>query len=260
MRKLTIVFILLLTSFIQAQEFTIPSGPKPYYDIIEWKGMGGILMSKDPSGNTKQINLTLIGDQQTSIWDQKFNPKGEEFYYLASENARYVYFLDNLELNNGKVYFSQLNSAGNVKTTSVALGSTVKPLGVTDYNDLELVNVVVTDKALIHHFRYVDKKAKAIKEIATFITHHNFRPYAVELGSVKNADLKNDDIGQWYYIGFTGDQIYFAARDLQSKKKGWSVKEFTSKAKLTIGTFMEAPDNLIPIEDIGFGTTGKYYL
>ena len=127
-------------------------------------------MSKDPSGNTKQINLTLIGDQQTSIWDQKFNPKGEEFYYLASENARYVYFLDNLELNNGKVYFSQLNSAGNVKTTSVALGSTVKPLGVTDYNDLELVNVVVTDKALIHHFRYVDKKAKAIKEIATFLS------------------------------------------------------------------------------------------
>jgi len=53
-------------------------------------------------------------------------PKGEEYYYISSENARYVYFLDNLDLDNGKVYFSQLNSAGNIKSTSVSYISAIK--------------------------------------------------------------------------------------------------------------------------------------
>ncbi len=258
------IFHLLICStfslIVHSQTFDIPAMKSPYYDIIEWKGMGGILLSKDASG-TRQINLTLVGDQETSIWDQKFTPKSDEFYYLASENARYVYFLDNLELNAGKVYFSQLNSAGNVKSNSVAISNAIKKLGDYDYNNLELINVVVTDKALVHHFRYEDKKAKSIREFATFITHHNFLCYAAELGAIPMADLKNnEDIGQWNYIGFTGDKIYFAAREKQAKQKGWAVKEFTSKARLLTGTFMDAPEDLIRIENIGFGTTGIHYL
>lgn len=249
-----------LTGSLFSQEFEIAASTYPYYDIIEWKGMGAILMSKDPKGNTKQINLTLIGDQTTSVWDQKFNPKNETFYYISSENARYVYFLDNLELDNGKVYFSQLNSAGNIKSSNVAIGNAVKKLGNYDYNDLELINVVVTDKALVHHFRYNDKKSKSIVEIATFITHHNFLCYAVELGRVPFENLKNDDIGQWDYLGFSGDKIFFGARDLVNKRKGWAVKEFSSKGKPGPSLFINAPDDLIPVENIGFGTTGKYYL
>ena len=254
------ILAVLLTFSSAAQKFEIPSKNHPFHDIIEWKGMGAILMSKDPSQITKQINLTLVGNQQTSIWDQKFNPKNEKFYYLSSENARYVYFLDNLELATGKVYFNQLNSAGNVKSTSVSIGSAIKKLGNYDYNSLEVINIVVTDKALVHHFRYVDKKAKSVREFATFITHHNFLCYAVELGSISNEDLKKEHIGQWKYVGFTGDQIYFAARDYQNKTKGWSIKEFTSKGKSKLGMFIDAPEDLISIENIGFGTTGEYYL
>ncbi len=158
-----------------SQTFEIEESKYAYNNIIEWKGMGALLMSSDPSGNTKQVNLTLVGNQETSIWDQKFMPKGENYYYISSENARYVYFLDNLELNNGKVSFNQLNSAGNVKSTSVSIGSAVKKLGSYDYNDLELINVIVTDKALVHHFRYQDKKNKSVVEIATFITHHKIK-------------------------------------------------------------------------------------
>ena len=260
--KQSILLLAILIGFgSHAQKFEIPTKKHPFYDIIEWKGIGAILMSKDPQNTTRQINLTLIGDQQTSIWDQKFIPKTEEFFYLSSENSRYVYFLDNLELTNGKVYFNQLNSAGNVKSNSVSIGAAIKKLGNYDYNNLEVINAVVTDKALVHHFRYVDKKEKCVREFATFITHHNFLCYAVELGSVSNDKLKNGELyGQWKYIGFTGDQIFFALRDYQSKKKGWSIKQYTSKGKPKLGTFINAPDDLISIENIGFGTTGEYYL
>lgn len=232
----------------------------PFDDVIEWKGMGAILMSKDPNMATPQINLTLVGDSTKSIWDQKIRPKNEKYYYLSSENARYVYFLDNLGLDGGKIYFNQLNSAGNVKTTSVAIGPAIKKLGDYDYNNLELINAVVTDKALVHHFRYTDKTEKCIREFATFITHHNMICYAVELGAIPIADLKDENIGQWNYIGFTDDAIYFAARGYSSKKKGWTTRSFSSKGKELVGTFLEAPADLLPIENIGFGTTGSYYL
>lgn len=260
MNKLLTVFTALLSLSALSQEFEIPTKKNPYHDIIEWKGMGAILMSKDPNGATKQINLTLVGNQQTSIWDQKFNPKDPEFYYLSSENARYVYFMDNLDLVNGKTYFSQLNSAGNVKSTSVAISSAIKKLGSYDYNKLELINIVVTDKALVHHFRYTDKKDKSIREFVTFITHHNFLCYPVELGAIKAADLKSRKSGQWNYVGFTGDKIYFAARDTDSSKEGWVIKAFTSKGKLVEEDFLKSPKGLIPVENIGFGTTGRYYL
>ncbi len=260
--KILISCLLVVLSFTGvAQEFEIAASKYPYYNIIEWKGMGAILMSKDPSGNTKQVNLTLVGDQTTSIWDQKFNPKSEEFYFISSENARYVYFLDNLEPENGKIYFNQLNSAGNVKSTNVFIGNAIKSLGGIDYNDLELINIVVTDKALVHHFRYQDKKEKAIVEIATFITHHNFKCYAAILGSTPEANLKkDDDIGQWDYVGFTDDKIVFAARDKMDKQIGWTVKEYSSKGVAGPSLFINAPKGLIPVENIGFGTTGKYYL
>lgn len=258
---LQLVMVFLYQS-VNAQTFEIPSVDKNvFYDIIEWKGMGSLLMSRDPLGNTKQITLTLVTDTKTSVWDQKFNPKSEEFYYIASENARYVYFLDNLNLEDGKVYFSQLNSAGNIKSTSVAVGAAVKKIKNIDYNDLELINVVVTDKALVHHFRYEDKSTKSVVEFATFITHHNFLCYAVELATIPKANFKDENIGSWDYIGFTGDEIFFAARDVIGKKKGWSVKSFSSKGKEMSNMFIDAPDHeLISVENIGFGTTGKHYL
>ncbi len=258
---LQLIMVFLFQS-ANAQTFEIPSVDKNvFYDIIEWKGMGSLLMSRDPLGNTKQITLTLVTDTKTSVWDQKFNPKSEEFYYIASENARYVYFLDNLNLEDGKVYFSQLNSAGNIKSTSVAVGAAVKKIKNIDYNDLELINVVVTDKALVHHFRYEDKSTKSVVEFATFITHHNFLCYAVELATIPKANFKDENIGLWDYIGFTGDEIFFAARDVIGKKKGWSVKSFSSKGKEMSNMFIDAPDHeLISVDNIGFGTTGKHYL
>jgi hypothetical protein len=257
---LAILFVFNLD--LKAQTFEIaPSGNGVFYDVIEWKGMGALLMSRDAGGSTKQITLTLIGEQETSVWEQKFNPKADKFYYISSENARYVYFLDQLDLDLGYAYFSQLNSAGNIKSTKVSVGAAIKKLRNLDINELKLVNVVVTDKALVHHFRYYDKESKSVVEFASFITHHNFLCYAVELGSIPNENFKNENVGNWEYIGFTGDEIYFAARDLQDKKKGWMLRSFDSKSKPLNSMFVEAPQtDLIPVENIGFGATGKHYL
>ncbi|NRA11828.1 MAG: hypothetical protein HRT57_07730, partial [Crocinitomicaceae bacterium] len=260
MKKLVLLFALSISMVSIAQEFEIEAKKFPYYDVIEWKGKGAILLSKDPGTTTRRVNIVLAGNQESSVWDESFTPKNEEFYFISSENARYVYFLDNLELENGKVYLTQLNQAGNKKTMSVSMVAIAKKLGVPSWNDLELINIIVTDKALVHHFRYHDKKGKAIREYATFITHHNMLVYGAELGVIPEDELKKENVGNWDYIGFTGEKICFAARDIKNKENGWSIKGFSPKAKPVSEFFMKAPTEFIGVENIGFGTTGKYYL
>lgn len=254
--------IFLMSSWIPvlAQNFTITT-KEPAFDIIEWKGFGAMLLSRDGGNNDRQITMTLIGDQNTSIWDQKFIPRNDDYYYIAADNQRYVYFMDNLELDNGKFFFSQLSSAGNIKTTSVSVSSVIKKLGSYDPNELELKNIVVTDKALVHIFRYHDKKEKVYTEIATFMTHHNMLVYATVLGSASEDLIKSGRSGNWKYAGFSGDKILFTAREDHGKNKGWALKEFNSKGALQDSRFIEGPAvDFEAIVNTGYGTTGSSYV
>lgn len=244
-----------------AQQIEMPAEQYPFYSVLEWKGMGAILLNHDPAQITKKEYLTLVGNSPTSIWQQSFNPNSKDFHFISSENARYVYFLDDLNPKEGKIAMHQLNSAGNIKSTSVILSSAIKKLGTYDLSNLQLIDVVTTDKALVHIFRYHDSKEKKYTEIATFITHNNLLVYATILGEVSEISLKEGNYGQWKYVGFTEDQIYFAARDYQNRTKGWTVKNFTSKGALTDARFITAPsDNFDLVEHVAIGTNGKTIL
>jgi hypothetical protein len=262
MKLIQFIFLLVIGTTTFGQQFEIPAEQFPFYSIIEWKGMGSILLNRDPSGNMKKVNMTLVGGSQTtSIWQQSFNPNGKDFYYISSENARYVYFLDDLNPQAGKVSLHQLSSAGNIKSTSIALSPAIKKLGAYDMPQMEVMDIVTTDKALVHVFRYHDVKEKKYTEIATFITHHNLLVYAAILGEVPEAAVKDGTMGQWHYVGFNGDNIYFAARDKTNKKNGWAVQNFTSKGALTEGLTIQAPEDKFEVtERIGIGSNGRVYL
>jgi len=241
-----------------AQKFTIEKAATPYSNIIEWKGMGGILMNKIVNSN--QIYLTLIGEKDKSIWNQQIAPPNEKYFFISSENARYVYFLRNLNPEAGKIYFDQLNSAGNVKYTNVNMQTVIRNLGY-DILNLELKNVVVTDKALVHHFRYHDKKEKVFVDIATFITHHNMLVYAVELGKSKEDDVKSGKTNTFQYVGFTGDEICFADYSSAANSKAWNAIVFNSKGQEQRRLVLKnKASNHQSFGTVGFGTTGSYYI
>ena len=83
MKSLIFIGVLIFSSSsVFSQTIEIPPVAHPFFDVIEWKGMGALLLSKDPNGTSKQVNITLIGEEVTSIWDQKFSPKDEVYFYI----------------------------------------------------------------------------------------------------------------------------------------------------------------------------------
>jgi len=246
----------------QAQNFGIAMKDHPFYSIIEWKGKGGLLMSQNPKVEMKQIGLTLVGDLEEGLWDQKFNPKVRTPLFLFNEGTRHVYFIDHLDLvDNGRVTFNQINGAGNARSKVVDIGTKVKLLqNKPDYTKFYGVDAAVTEKVLVYQYRLYNKKEKQYEGYAAFIAHHNFSPLVIELGPVEAADLKNGNGGLWKYAGYNGDIVYFARSRFKFGVHGWTVKGYSYKGVTEEDHFITKPDNLLTFKNVAYGNTGAYYL
>lgn len=261
MKKITLILSLIIGFSIHAQQFSIPAEEFPFFDIIEWKGQGAILLNRDPSGLKRKVNLTTIAELPTSKWQESFNPTGKEYYYITSENARYVYFLEQLQPTLGKISFSQVNIAGNVKNSTADLSSPIKRLGNYDINEFKMIDAFTTDKALVFMMRYQDKNEKKFVDFMITMTHHNLLVYASIIGEVTEVNLKDPRYGHWNYSGFDGDKIVFSVRDVQDKKTGFTICAFNQKGELAETRFVEGP--AVSFEAIttgSFGATGRFYL
>ncbi|MDX2359567.1 MAG: hypothetical protein QNK23_02095 [Crocinitomicaceae bacterium] len=259
---LFLISTVLLSLTAQAQSFGIPMKDHPFYSIIEWKGKGGLLMSQNPKVEMKQIGLTLVGENDEGIWDQKFNPKVRTPMYLFNEDTRHVYFIDHLDLvDNGRVTFNQLNAAGSARSKVLDIGAKVKLLAnKPDYTKFYGVDAAVTEKVLVYQYRLYNKKEKRYEDYAAFITHHNFAPIVLELGSVDATDFKNGNDGLWKFAGYKGEVIYFARSRFKFGVHGWTVKGFSYKGVTVEDHFITKPDDLLTFRNVSYGNTGSYYL
>lgn len=259
--KFVFYLFLFYHTFLFSQSIEIPASVFPYSDVIEWKGMGAILVDKDQTGTTSKTNLTLVSSQATPIWKESYYPSGKESFYITSENARYIYFLDNILLNNGKCSYSQINPAGNIKSATIDIYYQLKKIRPFEMSDINLVDIVTTEKALVFIFRYVDKKDKKVIDYAFSMTHNNLTTYVGIIGETPELAIKDKLTNGWKYIGYSGDQIFFATRDEVNKKKGFTVKAFTPRIEGQTALFIPMLDNTTELlVNTDFGATGKNYI
>lgn len=261
-KNLFILFVLTAIS-AHSQSFGIPVKPLPFYAIIEWKGQGGLVLSRSPKEILNQIGMTLVGELEEGKWDQKFNPGTRDPYYLCAENARNIYFLDNLNpMDNGRVGFNQINMAGNIKSAVVDIGAKVKLLPEDhDYNIFELVDAGVTDKALVYLYRYYNKKEKEYFDFAVFIAHHNLQPIVFQLGKGVDKDfITEQKKGQWQLAGFKENLVYLSWREIKADVEGAVIQGFNAKGELMEDHFVFDPDGVRKFLNTGYGTHGKYYV
>jgi hypothetical protein len=264
-KYLFLIFTLIYFTCFYSQSFDIPAAEYPVSSIVELKGFGALMLGKDPTGVSNKVNLALVSKLKTTVWNQSITPKGKEFFFISGDNTQYSYLMDNIELIEGKYFFNQVNASGTIKTSSSILTHILtkifKDISEFDFNEMKIVDIISTENALVHVFRYHNKKEKKYTELAFFMTHGNLITYASFLGDTKEGLLTNGFSDHWKFIGSTNDNIYFATRGIQTQKKGWAVKSFTSRGAVSSSTFIfDSPETFEPIENIPFGATGRYYL
>lgn len=259
MKKSLIILFTLVRISISAQNFEIPPLKQPYYDIIEWKGIGALALSRDLTLTQKQVDLTMVSGDGKSAWQQVYNPMAKETYFISEDGGKYAYFLENLELKDNKVFIHQLSAAGNIKVMNLNFLSPLKQLGGFSPSDLYLTDIITTEKALLWMFKHRDKEK--LTTIAVSMTHHNFNMYAFIVSENVISSSKIEDQISWYVAGEKGENILFAARLHAGKEAGWKVKEYNPKGVMVSEQVLEQRGtNFIAHTRVGFGRRGSALL
>lgn len=244
-----------------AQSFEIPAETFPFFEVLEWKGQGAILLNRDPSLNQKQVYLTLVGQDGKSVWNENFSPNVKEYYFISEDGGKYAYFLEHLDLKSSKISFHQLTNTGNVKTNTVSFATALKKIGDFPSDELTVLDIVTSDKALIYLFSHTDKSSKKKSTIAVTMTHNNFLVYATLVAQNVTSTNKVEDQVSWYMAGESGESIVYAARTHAGKDAGWLVKQFSPKGDLQKEFTIKANTlNFAEHARVGFGTRGSALL
>jgi hypothetical protein len=259
MKKSLIILFALVSIATYAQNFEIPPLKQPYYDILEWKGIGALALSHDLTLTQKQVDLTMVSDEGKSTWQQVYNPMSKETYFISEDGGKYAYFLENLELKDNKVFIHQLSAAGNIKVMNLNFLPVLKRLGSFSPSDLYLTDIITTEKALLWMFKHRDKEK--LTTIAVSMTHHNFNMYAFVVSENVISSSKIEDQISWYIAGEKDENILFAARLHAGKEAGWRVKEYNPKGVMVSETVLEQiGTNFIAHTRVGFGRRGSALL
>ena len=72
MKKSLSILVALVSIATHAQSFEIPALKQPYYDILEWKGIGALALSHDLTLTQKQVDLTIVSGEGKSTWQQVY--------------------------------------------------------------------------------------------------------------------------------------------------------------------------------------------
>lgn len=258
--KKSLIILFALTSIANyAQNFEIPPLKQPYYDILEWKGIGALVLSRDQTLTQKQVDLTMVSGEGTSSWQQVYNPMAKETFFISEDGGKYAYFLENLELKDNKVFIHQLSAAGNIKVMNLNFLPSLKRLGGFSPSDLYLTDIITTEKALLWMFRHRDKEK--LTTIAVSMTHHNFNLYAFVVSENVISSSRIEDQISWYVAGEKGENILFAARLHAGKEAGWRVKEYNPKGVMVSESVLEQrKTNFLAHARVGFGRRGSALL
>lgn len=261
MGKFLLGLFLLTVGSSWSQTFTLPATKQPVYEILEWKGMGALVLSRDPSFNQQQIAISSVQGNAITEWESFINPINKELFFIAEEGGKYAYFLEYIEPKLGKISFHQVTQAGTVKTKSVELKDAIKKLGDYPIDELEVVDILCTDKALTYLFRHENKSLKKVSTIAVSMTHHNFLCYGILVAENVAGSSKVEDQVSWYLAGENAENVIYAARTHAGKDSGWKIKEFGPKGNL-ISEFSISGSTLPFVEHnrVGFGRRGSALL
>ncbi|MDX1650997.1 MAG: hypothetical protein R3277_00785 [Brumimicrobium sp.] len=256
-------YILLTILFLSSShaQLELEAGNYPFHQIVEWKGVGTLLMNSDPDLKGKDFGLTLLDTSGLVAWNKLIYPAYSRPSLILSENSNYIYFLDFLKVRNNRISYIQLNRSGSYVSNDVDVLKVVRAYGYTNPDDVVLQEVFNTPKALVMHLTLEVKEKKIVENFFVTITHHNNRIYHVK-GPETNPDMiSKGKEGLFNYAGGSEEDIYFSRIIAQDNRFRAYFYPISPKAvpREEYG-FMLLPDfSPIPSEIMNYDLSGSYY-
>lgn len=244
-----------------AQEISITPKKLSYYKLYEWPGKGVIVAGKDFKGNTLQQEITLVSASGETKWQEQYMPQVENPYPIYSEHSDYLYFLDQLEPDNGKIFYNQTNLSGYIRKGSVYFPPIFRSVSDIDYSSCELIDINNATDDLIFHFRLKDKKNKQYQDVLVFLNHYSLKTFIAKVPAVFPFDVvEKGDKSLLYFAGSKADENYFVHTTVKDKKEGFDILIFDKKGAFSGSRFLLNPDTAIELSDRkAFFPSGAYY-
>lgn len=260
-KSILFIFLLLPFTFHAQEEIEIERGKYPFNKVVEWAGKGTLMIGTDPSGRSQEVNLNLLNHNGEVQWNRSVFPKQKNTHLIVSSMSDYIYFVDDLTLENNGVRYNQVNQSGSVVPTRFDMLSVIRSYRYTMPNDLELKEIVNTQKAIVFYFQLPVKEKGIIENFFITITHHNNRLYHCK-GPASDFNLTSkgeEDI--FVFAGANDDEISFSKYGLEGHTKNSTLFSFNSKAE-PLSTSKIIPPSFSPLssEVELIGLNGSYYL
>ncbi|PWH85556.1 hypothetical protein [Brumimicrobium oceani] len=230
-KRLIFLSLFLILSLISHTQVEIPKDKYPFYKVVEWPNQGSILLSKDPTGSTKDIYINLLNTEGELSWGKTIYPKVEDPKLIISSNSNYIYFIENFKPENNFINYNQVNQSGGVVSTKFDVLKVIRSYGYTIPNELELNEIVNTPKALVFYFQLPVKSDGIIENIFISITHHNNRVYHFKGPATDMKSQKKGMVGPMLYAGSDESTISFSYYSNEGSLSNMNFINFNSKAE-----------------------------
>src|SRR5690554_2158987 len=232
LKKFLLAFLPLIPLMTLAQEdIEIERGKFPFNKIVEWPGKGTLMIGTDPSGRSQEINLNLLNFNGEIQWNRSVFPKQKNSHLIISSLSDYIYFVDDLKLNNNSVRYNQVNQSGSVVPTKFDMLSVIRSYRYTTPDDLVLKEIVNTPKALVFYYQLPIKDKGIIENFFVTITHHNNKIYHYQGPASDMTLMKEGKEGPLVFAGADENTICFSRYEYSDKKQNARFYPFSPKAE-----------------------------
>lgn len=261
MKIITLFLVFCSSTVLLGQEIILKPKKMPFYDIVEWPNKGVLVFGKDYKGNTLQQEVSFINESGEIKWQEQYLPQVPEPKVIMSEYSDYLYFLDQLQPENGKIFYNQTNLSGYIRKGSIYFPPIFRTVSDIDYNTCELIDIVSATDDLIFHFRLKDKKNKVYQDVLVFLNHYSLKTFIAKVPGIFGFDVVDKgEKSLVYFAGSKDNENYFVHHTKKDNKSGYDVLIFDKKGVFTGSRFLVNPDSdIINSSRAPIYPSGSYY-
>lgn len=240
---LTVIFSYVALSGFSQMNYETKKYPVSNY--IFWPEKGVLMYGEDPNGQTLLKECTMVNGEPKPLWNKTIMPLIDQPDVIYSHSSDYLYFLDKVSSNIGKLSFNQFHKAGTLRKKNMSLNQEFFKLGKNiDMSNLVIAAAGTTENFLVVLFEYYEGSTSEYKYAVALIKHVTFKMemfWVPELVITKN-ELNSGFKGALRILGDINGSMILSQPEATEKFTGKNHFSFNSDGQFEKRKQVEWPE------------------